>query len=239
MSEWKNIWKESIAASRLTVIKDPKCKIFFKDLKDKYPDDKMVLFEQAISLDCLQKYNEAFELYEQVSSEQNGLPVKHWREIASFLMERCREKKAKCPRPETLQEILALGFRLNDRDLVYCYQWNSFYFLHSFINLPPHIRYLAISSTTRIDSEPEMSVIIFRACMEEAYKKLHPERPKSRTWLDDFIKDSILLDKYPSELIQKNGNKAIHEGELENSIEDIIVSFMKVMEYCNSEFSRR
>ena len=93
MSEWRNIWRESIEASRRTIIEDPKCKKFFEELCKKYPKDKMVLFEKAISLDWLKNYSDAIELYEKVSSENDGLPVEHWRDIASFLLERCKEKK--------------------------------------------------------------------------------------------------------------------------------------------------
>ncbi len=240
MSEWKNIWRESIEASRRTIIEDPKCKNFFKELCKKYPKDKMVLFEKAISLDWLKNYSDAIELYEKVSSENDGLPVEHWRDIASFLLERCKEKKEKRPLPNELKEFLAIGFNGN-RDLIYCYQWNAFYLLHNFTKLPAHVRYLAISSITRIDSEPEMSVIIFRSCMEESFKKLHPERKDTISWLDEFVKSSILPKEYIglSNMLRKNGNKAIHHGEIENSIDDIIFSFVTMMKYCNEEFSKR
>ncbi|MEE3411364.1 MAG: hypothetical protein VZQ47_08670 [Treponema sp.] len=237
MSEWRDIWKKSIIASKNSIIKkDQKLKFFFKDLENDYPDDKMVLFEEAITLDCLKNYDKAIELYEYVSMENTGLPVKHWRDAASFLLEICKIKKSKFPFPEDMKNLLKSG---RCTDLLYRCEWNSFFLLHSYVNLPNHIRYLAISSMTRIDSESEASAIIFRTCMEEAYKKLYSDLPDSPSWLNDFICDSDLLIssiQEHSKIIQKNGNSAAHEGILLDELDTIITSFMEVMKFCNDAF---
>lgn len=239
MSNWRDIWKESIEASRKTILEnDRKEKIYFKILKEKYNSDKMVIFESGITYACLKNYNDAIAVYEQVSAE-TGLPVRHWRNVAAFFLEIANMKRHHCAMPESWEEKLLMG----NKDSDYCRQWNSFFYLHTFVKLPPHIRYLAISSMSRIDSESEMAAIVFRTCMEVALKLLYPEyEEKKNLKLEDITNDlynqKIITEplKNRCDIIRKNGNSASHTGELCSNIEEIIIAFMYVMDFCNEKF---
>lgn len=146
--EWRTIWKACVDASQKTILKDDKeINLYFPELYKEYGDDKMITLEKAITLECLGKDKEAQELYIQSADEEKGLPVSHWRNRAKYFTERHSVKVA-------------------EYDDYYCSQWDTFYNMHTYSYLHPHIRYLAISSVSRINNEPEMAVVIFRTCLE-------------------------------------------------------------------------
>jgi len=147
-AEWREIWKECVDASQKTILSqsDDKNK-FFSELYAEYGDDRMIAFEKAITLECLGKNDEAQKLYIQSADEKEGLVVSHWRKRAKYLSERHSIKVA-------------------DYQDYYCVQWDIFYNIHTYSFLHPHIRYLAISSVSRVNNEPEMAVVIFRTCLE-------------------------------------------------------------------------
>lgn len=260
MSEWRDIWKRSIETCQTAILaKDIDGKVFNKlrntKEKDKYfqevypyKDDKMVDFEEGIAYECLKQYCKAIKLYEKVSSENNGLPVKHWRERATFFLERAKQKK----QGRVVSEVLIENLNLTD---FFDVQWNSFYFLHSFVNLPNHIRYLAISSISRIDSEPQMAIVIFRTCMEEVLRQLYPaEYEKNRKLhndLDTFItglykggtlflegdKNQLDLESELCKEIRIRGNDAAHGNLVDYNnpsyLIDTLKFFLQLMDFAN------
>lgn len=145
--EWRFIWKECVDACQKTILADKSFETFFPALYKEYGDDKMITFEKAITFECLDNINEAIKLYQLSSDEKTGLPVSHWRKRALYYSER------------NTQNIV----KYTDD---FCTQWDVFYNLHTYVNLHPHIRYLAISSVSRVNNEPEMAVVIFRTCLE-------------------------------------------------------------------------
>ena len=224
MSEWRDIWKTSIETCQNTIINKNKDGDLFKKLRNKkevdeyfqenepYRDDRMVDFEEGIACECLGLYDKSINIYTKVSDEKEGLPVKHWRKRANFFLERAIQKKQGRVFSDNLIENLNLTDLFN-------VQWNTFYYLHSFVYLPNHIRYLAISSISRIDSEPQMAIVIFRTCMEEILRILHQDvynqNKKAHYDLDSFINN--LKDK--GNLFQKNPDKKQLESEYELSKE--------------------
>ena len=63
MTEWRDIWQEIIETSRLTLIEETQNYKHFDEIEDKYPKDKMILFEKAITAECLGDLPTATEFY--------------------------------------------------------------------------------------------------------------------------------------------------------------------------------
>lgn len=146
--EWRYVWKECVdAGQKSLLLDDEKLERFFPVLINLYGDDKMILFEKAITLECLGNKTEAEKLYKQSADESTGLPVGHWRKRAQYYLDRNSTK-------------------VTNYEDYYCVQWDTFYNMHTYYFLHPHIRYLAISSVSRVNNEPEMAVVIFRTCLE-------------------------------------------------------------------------
>ena len=252
--EWRFIWKACIDASQKTLLMDKNISRFFPELDKLYGDDKMITFEKAITLECLDKKSDAQKLYEESAEKETGLPVSHWRTRAKYYSERHSLKKTEYKES-------------------FCIQWDTFYNMHTYINLHPHIRYLAISSVSRVNNEPEMAVVIFRTCFEiclELYWDLSINSKGKKNTKDlylgkkvDFLfKDKIDKSLYEDMLlIVDEGNLAAHpfklkEGEsldpkyrqpkrervkekpfkYENEdISKILRAFDSVMKYCDSK----
>ena len=196
--EWRYIWKECVDAGQKSILlKDSKLENFFPQLYKDYGDDKMITFEKAITLECLGQLEAAKELYKQSSDEKDGLPVEHWKKRARYFFERNTPKLINYT--EYFQK-----------------QWNVYYNMHTYSFLHPHIRYLAISSVSRVNNEPEMAVVIFRTCLDicvELYWSLSYE--KKNYHLGDKVKE-IFFGKVDNKieealkLIIEEGNLAAH-----------------------------
>ena len=146
--EWRYVWKECVdAGQKSLLLGDKKLERFFPILINLYGDDKMISFEKAITFECLGNKMEAEKLYKQSADESTGLPVEHWRKRAQYYLDRNSTK-------------------ITNYEDYYCVQWDTFYNMHTYYFLHPHIRYLAISSVSRVNTEPEMAVVIFRTCLD-------------------------------------------------------------------------
>lgn len=260
MSEWRDIWKTSIETCQNTIKNKNNDGDLFKKLRNKkevddffqenepYKDDRMVDFEEGIACECLGLYDKAISIYTKVSDENNGLPVKHWRKRANFFLERATQKK----QGRVFSDNLIDNLNLTD---LFNVQWNTYYYLHSFVYLPNHLRYLAISSISRIDSESQMAIVIFRTCMEEVlrlfYPELYEQNKRAHKDFDTFIstlynrgalftnnpeKNQLELEYELSNEIRVRGNDAAHGNPVNynNSyLIDTLKYFLQVMDFSN------
>lgn len=202
MAVWRKIWQDSIATGKEMLLKnDQKGKIFEK-LKQEYPGDAMIIFEEAIAFDCMKCYKQAIELYQKAI---NDLPVEHWKENARELCKKAERKSEKIQIPKLTiydannvkTEEAAINFKLD-----------AYYYLHSYYYLPHNVRYLAISSMSRIDTESNMAIAIFRTCIEVSLKKAFEKEY-------NFSKEDKL-------------SYIIRKLNAENKIEDMSSCFFKV-----------
>ena len=91
-------------------------------------------------------------------------------------------------------------------DDLYKIQWNTYYNIHSYSYLHEYLCYLAISSVSRIHSEPAMAIVIFRTCLEiglwsyysesvnsinDEWKKEDKRRKNRDISLDDLLKEML------------------------------------------------
>ena len=59
MAVWRKIWQDSIATGKKMLQKNDQKGKVFEELKQQYPDDAMVIFEEAIAFDCMKCYKQA------------------------------------------------------------------------------------------------------------------------------------------------------------------------------------
>ena len=212
-TEWRDIWQEIITVSR-TALREKKFD-YLKALEAKYPKDKMLAFEEGIAAECLKDEMLAKEYYSKAADIANGLPVKHWRERAEYFLKRINERGCN------------LTTDLNPLSGLYAIQWNTYYNIHSYCHLHEYLCYLAISSVSRIHSEPAMAIVIFRTCLEIGiwtYFKKDVELINNEYKIKENTKLDIKLDDLLSKLkckmekteyevykhIKHEGNKAAH-----------------------------
>lgn len=159
--EWRDAWKKLIDASREMICNGKKDNTEPFDRLLSLQEDKMLLFEKAIAYECLGNSEKAKELYKKASDENEGLPVAHWRKRAKYFLDRMKRNG------NTSVDNLSIN-SLNTNQSVENVQWDLYYNIHFYSNIDDYIRYLAISSVSRVYSEPAMAIVIFRTCLEIA-----------------------------------------------------------------------
>lgn len=252
-TEWRDIWQEIIETSRIVLRNKNKDLDGFKSLDEKYPDDKMLLFEKGIAAECLSNEILAKKYYTEASDEINGLPVEHWKKRAKYFLERIDERG--CNKTTYL----------NPNDGLFKIQWNTYFNIHAFEKLDDYLCYLAISSVSRIHSEPAMAIVIFRTCLEIglwSYYKDYVEKINIEWRNQDFRNrkhkdiglDELLKELHKQKLIKNNdyevfdiirleGNLAIHPKSInkdekpfrykDQDLIDILLAFNQTMQILN------
>jgi hypothetical protein len=235
---WRKIWQDSIKVGKETLLKnDQKGKLFDK-LKQTYPDDAMVIFEEAIAFDCMKIYPKAIQLYQDAC---DNLPVEHWKNNAKFLLKRAEIKNTKQIIPKaTLEEI----HNISEEEIIN-YKLPAYFYLHSYYHLPHNIRYLAISSMSRIDTESAMAIAIFRTCLEVSLKMIfedeyHFDREDKLSYIIKRLSDDNKIDDMKKLFLKINdkGNDAIHDARefTTDEIAKVIIRFDLAMEYLDKKF---
>ncbi|SFI86986.1 protein of unknown function [Treponema bryantii] len=261
MSEWRDIWKQAVKTSQNAILSG-KVEEEFSKLRNTvdennfkpYQDDKMVDFEEGIAYECIGNYDKAIEIYER-SASPKGLHVNHWKYRAGLCLERAKRKK----RGECFSDVFGenyLSLNSSDKKTHEIIQWDAFYEIHSFVHIPSHIRYLAISSISRIDSEPEMAIVIFRTCLEDIIRILYPneyqENEEQRNSLGPLlhnlfkskklftIENNNDFKKDYCKIIKDRGDDAAHGNEITYSpsyISDTIIKFIEILKKADKEIA--
>lgn len=252
-TEWRDIWQEIIETSRIVLRRKEKDLEGFKCLDAKYPDDKMLIFEKAITAECLNNEELAKKYYLEASDEKTGLPVKHWKERAKYFLDRINERG--CNKTTYL----------NPNDELFQIQWNTYFNIHAFENLDDYLCYLSISSVSRIHSEPAMAIVVFRTCLELGLWSYYKENVEkiNKEWKNQDLKkrkhrdiglDDLLKELHEQKIIKNNeyevfdiiraeGNLANHPKNikkaekpfryLDQDLIDILIAFNQTMQILN------
>lgn len=237
MAVWREIWQESITIGKETLLRNDQKGKLFEELRNKYPNDAMVIFEEAVAFDCMKNYKRAIELYQ---TALNELPVAHWKENANYLLSKAKNKSTGQKIPKlTLADVEKLkSTELHEND----FKMFGYFYLHSYYYLSDNVRQLAISSMSRIDTESAMAIAIFRTCVEVTLKEIFKSK---YNFTDDdnlaYVLKKLEQDNQIEEILsvvkklKDYGNKAIHQAKKFESqeIAKIIVYFDSTMEYLN------
>lgn len=239
MAVWRKIWQDSIATGKKMLQKNDQKGKVFEELKQQYPDDAMVIFEEAIAFDCMKCYKQAIELYQKAVNE---LPVEHWKNNANYLLQKAMFKKANPNLPKlTIKDAAKLEtgeYSEND------FKMFGYFYLHSYYHLPDNVRQLAISSMSRIDTESAMAIAIFRTCIEVTLKKVfesdyHFTDDDSFAYVLDILEKDQKINEVLSTIkkLKEAGNKAVHQAKVfePKEIAKIIVYFDTVMDYLDKK----
>lgn len=240
MAVWRKIWQECITKGKETLLRNDQKGKLFEELKQKYPKDAMVIFEEAIAFDCMKNYKKAIELYQ---TAYNELPVEHWKNNANYLLQKAIIKNTNQRIPKlTLDDVQKLKTdELNEND----FKMFGYYYLHSYYYLPDNIRILAISSMSRIDTESAMAIAIFRTCLELSLKMLFEkeynfDREDKLAYIIKTLANDNKIGDMKGIFLRLNdkGNEAIHDAKEFSSeeIAKVIVRFDIAMEYLNGKF---
>ena len=76
MSEWREIWKKAIIASKYMILNNDSSASDFESLFHEYKNDGMLYFEKGISYEILKNYPESLSNYEKAT---DLFPVPHWK----------------------------------------------------------------------------------------------------------------------------------------------------------------
>lgn len=238
MAVWRKIWQDSIKVGKDTLLKNDQKGKLFDELKQKYPDDAMVIFEEAIAFDCMKNYKKAIELYHEACER---LPVEHWKNNAKFLLQNAEIKSTKQNIQKPIVEDI---YNISDEEVI-SYKLSAYFYLHSYSYLPHNIRYLAISSMSRIDTESAMAIAIFRTCLEVSLKivfedEYHFDREDKLSFIIKKLSDDSKIDDMKTLFLKINdkGNEAIHDAKefTPDEIAKVIIRFDSAMEYLNKKF---
>ncbi len=248
---WRDIWQEMIEASGKD-IKDQKRDLpELQIIEKKYPNDKMILFEKGIAYEVLGDRENALLYYTKASDENTGLPVKHWRKRSKYFLDYLDNNRCH-----------PFG-DLNKNQQFENVQLDTYFNIHSYCHINTYIRYLAISSVSRLHSEPAMAIVIFRTCLEIGLWTYFEKDVEEIN--DDFRKTQkdgydINLDKLLTQMndkglftikdefetynhIKKEGNKAAHPGKMKEDVKpfkykdpeliEILYDFNKMLKILN------
>ncbi len=249
---WRDIWQEIIEASGKDLQNENNDLRELQKIEEKYPNDKMILFEKAIAYEVLGNRDNAIKFYKEAADDKSGLPVKHWRKRAKYFY-------------EYLENNVCHPFGdLNINQSFENNQLDTYFNIHSYCYLNTYIRYLAISSVSRLHSEPAMAIVIFRTCLEtglwtyfekdvESINENYKETQKDGydINLDNLLKQMnnkglfTIKDEYDVyKYIKKEGNKAAHPGKIkeigkpfkysDSELNTILLNFNKMLRILNS-----
>lgn len=253
---WRDIWQEIIEASGKDLQTQKRDLPELHKIEEKYSDDKMILFEKAIAYEVLGDRGNALIYYTKAADEKNGLPVNHWRKRAKYFL-------------EYLDNNGCHPFGdLNENQQFENVQLDTYFNIHSYCHINTYIRYLAISSVSRLHSEPAMAIVIFRTCLEiglwtyfeEDVEKINEDFKKTQKDGYDINLDKLLTQMNDKGLftikdefktynhIKKEGNKAAHPGKMKENVKPfkyidsdlikILVSFNRMLNILNKRANK-
>lgn len=235
MSEWRDIWKESLKANQLFAEDEDDGLTEFACLLREYGEDGMIHYAMGEALELKGNYNDALLEYKKA---KELFPVKHWEIIAEDTIKRVSQKK-------TAEQFF-------DRDDFEECLWYGFQKIYEFVNLSSFVRYICLSAISRATSEWPLSLVDFRTVLEILLKTFFPE-------IEEYVrnenyKNEFYLSKAVFELKKKkyintevfdmmmkiihDGNEGAHEPKedmLKNT--ESICNFINIVSWFNNHMN--
>ena len=197
MSTWRDIWRYGVIANRLYAEDSNKGIKAFRKLSAVYPNDGMIHFIYAESLErsgLLKpagiEYKKAEELF----------PVPHWKDVAKNSIKRINKK------------IINYDSDFEKK------LWESFHEVFSLVYLNDFARYVSLSALARGSSEWPLSLVDFRTVLELEIKQCFPEV------IDEFNDENryslrVAIERlYETNKIDEYRKKAFHDIRMAGNI---------------------
>ncbi len=230
MSEWRDIWKESIVANRKMSLSLEEGIEDFSYLFREYGDDGMLHFAMAEAYEFHNDLQNAVKHYQKA---KELFPVEHWKAVADSTIQRIQSHKSaeQFYDPDIFEELL----------------WQGFQKTYEFVYLDDFVRYVSLSAFSRASSEWPLSLVDFRTVLELQIKSDFPEiieQIKEKRNKDFSLKEMIIelynhnyIDKTTADLmheIRKAGNLAAHDSEtIEKDKIPNVYNFLEILKFFN------
>jgi tetratricopeptide (TPR) repeat protein len=221
MSEWRDIWAESIKANKELIKNRIKGEVEFKKQLSQHPNDGMVFYSRGEAYEHLTELDLAMEDYKKA---EINFPAPHWKELAKYALARVEKKKSTGKDDQIGNDIQDIIHRIYG---VTC--------------IPHKVRVDALSAIERFDSEPHMSAGLLRLCIEELVNTI-----LKNASIDYYANEELdrKIDKLEArgvitpliaskmQIVRDLGNKGLHPGIDYRTIvyEPILDSFIAVLE---------
>lgn len=231
MSEWRDIWKESIIANRKMSFNLEEGIEDFTYLFRDYGDDGMLHYAMAEAYEhhkdlqnALNHYKKAKELF----------PVKHWKTVAISTINRIQSHKS--------------AEQFFDSDIFEELLWQGFQKTYEFVYLDDFVRYVALSAFSRATSEWLLSLVDFRTVLELQIKSEFPEiiEHLNKIKNNDYTLKEMIIELYNQNYIEKEisglmheirkaGNLAAHDSHvIENDKIPNVRNFIQILDFFNN-----
>jgi len=227
MSEWRDIWAESIKANKHLIIQTSEGEKEFLKLIMQHPNDGMIFYSRGEAYEYLVQYEKARLDYE---SAFGYFPVPHWKRIAHEAIDRVRKNGVpgeKCIPVKNLADFL--------------------HRIYSLPKIPVQVSIDSLSAIERFDSEPHLSSGLLRICLEELINEILLRYSGAEMVNSSLIEkiDYLRVNQItPSSIISKMnnvkriGNKGIHPGDSKSPdlFTPALEDYSLVLEWANRLF---
>lgn len=197
MSTWRDIWRYGIIANRLYAEDSNKGIKAFRKLSAVYPNDGMIHFIYAESLErsgllkpAEIEYKKAEELF----------PVPHWKDVAKNSIKRINKK------------IINYDSDFEKK------LWESFHEVFSLVYLNDFARYVSLSALARGSSEWPLSLVDFRTVLELEIKQCFPEVIEEFNDENRYSLRVAIERLYETNKIDEYRKKAFHDIRMAGNI---------------------
>lgn len=230
MSEWRDIWKDSVSANKKMYLNPEEGLKKFDELHEKYKknhkdnpdwDDGMLHYAKAEAYELLKNWDGAKKEYERA---KELFPVKHWKEVAQKSVERVNLRESS----EASFNIRNLRKPYTEKDFKN-YLWYGFQKTYEYIKLDDFSRYISLSALSRGSSEWALSLVDFRSVMEwqinktfedivkdlYEYKKSHVTGTGKRV---EVHLNEIIDELFSRNVIDESKKNALHQIRIEGNL---------------------
>ena len=197
MSTWRDIWRYGVIANRLYAEDSNKGIKAFRKLSAVYPNDGMIHFIYAESLERSGLLKPAEIEYK---NEEELFTVPHWKDVAKNSIKRINKK------------IINYDSDFEKK------LWESFHEVFSLVYLNDFARYVSLSALARGSSEWPLSLVDFRTVLELEIKQCFPEV------IEEFNDENryslrVAIDRlYETNKIDEYRKKAFHDIRMAGNI---------------------
>ena len=195
MSTWRDIWRYGVIANRLYAEDSNKGIKAFRKLSEVYPNDGMIHFIYAESLERSGLLKPA-----EIKKAEELFLVPHWKDVAKNSIKRINKK------------IINYDSDFEKK------LWESFHEVFSLVYLNDFARYVSLSALARGSSEWPLSLVNFRTVLELEIKQCFPEVIEEFNGANRYSLQVAIDRLYETNKIDEYRKKAFHDIRMAGNI---------------------